>query len=198
MRNTIKISAKKNLYVGFNQLDEYDLQVPSLNLNNPDSRICRREILKCSDAVFILIYAPEIDSFVFCQEFRAGVFINPSADDPFILECAAGMIDRESNPEQIARAEVYEETGLTAGDLQLIAAVYSSPGRITEKVYVYFTEVMGVPTTGIFGLADEHEEIITHLIKREEVYRMMDELKIIDSMTLLALNWFRCRDTLQN
>jgi ADP-ribose pyrophosphatase len=179
------------LYEGFNNVYACELAVPSLDTKKDYNRPFKREIIQCSDAVFVLIYAPDIDSFVFCQEFRAGVFFNKSGDDPFILECVAGMIDRDDSPEEIARTEVYEEAGLTAGKLQLIAKAYSSPGRMTEKVYFFYTEVTGTPQQGLFGLETEHEDIATHIIKRADAYKMIDELKIMDSMTLLALNWFR-------
>jgi ADP-ribose pyrophosphatase len=191
MRKEIKVLAKKVLYKGFNNVYACELEVPSLDAQKDYNRPFKREVIQCSDAVFVLIYAPCCDSFVFCQEFRAGVFFNKSNDDPFILECVAGMIDRDSLPEEIARAEVYEEAGLTAGKLQLIAKAYSSPGRMTEKVYFFYTEVAGIPQKGLFGLETESEDIATHIVKRTDAYKMMDELKIIDSMTLLALNWFR-------
>ena len=191
MQKEIKVLAKKILYEGFNNVYACELEVPSLDPKKNYNRSFKREVIQCSDAVFVLIYAPCCDSFVFCQEFRAGVFFNKNDDDPFIFECVAGMIDRDHLPEEIARAEVYEEAGLTAGKLQLIAKAYSSPGRMTEKVYFFYTEVAGTPQSGLFGLETENEDIATHIIKRTDAYKMMDELKIMDSMTLLALNWFR-------
>jgi len=193
MTKEIKILNKKKLYEGFNRAYDFEFEVPSLNNDKNNKTLIKREVIECSDAVFVLVYAPELDSFVLCQEFRAGVFCHADSDDPFIIDSVAGMIDRDSSPAEIARAEVYEETGLTPGKLQLIAIVYSSPGRMTEKVHVYYTEVSGKPQGGIHGLAGEHEEIATHIIKRQDVYKMMDDFKILDAMTLLALNWFRAK-----
>lgn len=182
---------KKTLHEGYTQLYEYKLAVESLYPKSHSSTIQSREILHCNDSIIVLVFAPEIDSFVLCQEFRAGVFFNKDHDDPFIFECVAGAIDKKQAPEEIAKIEVIEETGLIPGELKHIATVYASPGRVTEKTHLYFTEVAGTPKTGIFGIAHEGEEIVTHIIERKKLFQMMDEKKINDSMLLLSLSWFR-------
>lgn len=190
------ILSKKLQYDGFVQIYAYDLKVGSLEpTQNPERRI-QREVIHCSDAVSVLIFAPEIDSFVLCREFRVGVFLNQAQDDPYILQAVAGMVDKDKKPEEIALMEIKEEAGLEAGELTHIATAYTSPGRMTEKTYCYYTEVKGIPQNGLHGLPEEHEEIATCVLKREAVYKMMDELKIRDSMTLLALNWFRANKKL--
>ena len=190
-----KILAKKSLYSGFTQLYEYNLEIASLNPQKQYLQPCTREILHCYDAVVVLIYAPEIDCFVLCKEFRVGVFCNENNnDEPYIFECVAGMIDENKSPIDTAKQEVYEETGLKVNKLQQIAKVYSSPGHLTEKIYIYYAEIAGIPQNGFYGLAAASEEIETHIIKREEVYKMMDEMQILDSQSLLALNWFRVKN----
>lgn len=191
MDKKIKILAKKLLYQGFNKIYAYDLAIASMDQQKAYRTLHQREVIQCFDSVFVLIYVPLVDSFILCQEFRVGVFCNRDQDDAYIYECVAGMIDKHASPEQIACAEVYEEAGIQVTALQQIAMVYASPGRMTEKTYVYYTEVGVVPNTGLYGLASEGEEIRTQLISRKEIYKMMDDMKIIDSMTLLALNWFR-------
>ncbi len=189
----VKILSTNIVHDGFNRLVDYQLQVASQADTNA-TRTISREVMECTDAVVVLIYAPAIDSFVLCQEFRTGVYFNARQDNPFILGCVAGMIDKHNNPEDTARAEVREETGLTVTALTPIANAYSSPGRITEHCYLYYAEVDGTPHSGFHGLAGEGEDIHSQVITRVTVYQMMDNLEIIDSMALLCLNWFRVRD----
>ncbi len=186
-----QVTKQQVLHAGFNRLCEYTLNVPSLDPAKPVRHI-EREVLHCSDSVVVLIYAPEVDSFVLGREFRTGVFFNAGSDDPYIFECVAGMIDKDLSAEETARAEVWEEAGLRADKLELIATVYSSPGRITEKSHVFYNEIAGTPIAGLHGISGE-EEIATQIIKRTDAYQMMDTFKIIDGMTLLALNWFRAK-----
>jgi ADP-ribose pyrophosphatase len=193
MNSFAKLISKKTLYKGHSELYKYQMQVKSQDLSKHTARTMQREILHTYDAVVVLIYAADNDSFILCKEFRPGVFFNKAHDDPYIYECVAGMIDKNKTPEETAYQEIQEEAGLKAEHLQLITTVYSSPGHMTEKTYIYFTELKGTPKTGMFGLAEEGEEISTHLIKRDVAYQMMDEMKIKDAMTLLALYWFRAK-----
>ena len=137
MAPTTKVLSKKLLYQGFNGICEYKLHPPSLAPEKEYAAVMTREVLHTQNSVVVLIFAPDIDSFVLCQQFRTGVFFNASGDDPFILECVAGMLDANETPETCARREVMEESGLPIDDLSPIATVYASPGRITEKNYVF-------------------------------------------------------------
>ena len=188
MISAIKVIREEKLYDGFYKLTRYDIQVPSFH-DNTCSLVIRREILSCYDSVMVLIYAASLDSFVFVQQFRNGVFAHPQSDDPFIFECVAGMIDSSLSPEDIARKEVFEETGIQVKSLQKIALTYKSPGMITEKCHLYLAAITAMPNVGIYGVEDE--EIKTHVIPRKQTYKMMDDMQIVDSETLLALNWFR-------
>lgn len=195
MTKKAKCILKEKLYEGYLQLAKYKVEIPSLNPQKELIKSHPRELVTSADSILVLIYAPAKDSFVLCQEFRLGVFLNPNQDDPFILECVSGTIDKNSNPEDVAQKEIYEETGLSVSVLTKIARAYKSPGLMTEKCYFYYAEVAGVPQTGFHGVDDE--EIKTHLIERKKVYQLMDELKIMDCATLIALNWFRankCRE----
>ena len=192
MNKKIKIKIKEAIYKGFLQLYKYDLEIPSFDEKKDPIASKKREILQTFDSILVLIYAPEMDSFVLCREFRPGVFFNPSQDDPYLLECVSGTIDAKKNAEETAKNEVYEETGLTVDTVKLIACAYKSPGIMTEKTYLYYTEVKGFPKSGLHGVGDE--EIMTQIIPRKRVYELMDEMKIVDGATLIALNWFRANE----
>lgn len=52
------------------------------------------------------------------------------------VEAPAGLIDEGELPEQAARRELQEETGLDA-DMELLTRFYSSPGFCDEELYVF-------------------------------------------------------------
>ncbi|KTC86880.1 NUDIX domain-containing protein [Legionella brunensis] len=190
MSRKAKYTLKEKSYEGYLKITKYDLEIPSFNSSIAFIKATNRELVHSADSILVLIYVPENDSFLLCQEFRIGVYFNDSQDDPFILECVSGTIDKNSGPEETARKEVFEETGLSVKRLIPIAITYKSPGLMTEKCYIYYTEVAGIPKTGIYGVQGE-EEIKTQLVMRAKVYQLMDEMAIKDSATLIALNWFR-------
>ena len=198
MTRKAKIISKEALSERFCKLYEYVLQMPSLARDGHSAAI-KREVIECSDAVVVLIYAKDTQSFVLCEEYRTGIIFNKTNDDdPLLLQCVAGMIDKDKNPEEIARMEAMEEVGVELSSLTHIASVYSSPGRHTEKTHLYLGEIDKAPEEGLFGLPEEGEEIRSRVISKTDIYHMMDEKKIIDSMTLNALNWFRTQDKEQS
>jgi len=193
----IKIKKHSEIYRGYNLYSKYNIEVPSFKTNQDYIALNNREILETTDAVHILIYSKAIDSFVFCQQFRCGAFLNNQNEDPFLLECIAGAIDPGDTPVQSAIKEVKEEAGLTIDTLTMIIEGFSSPGVMTEKAYIFFATVVEKPTSIIGGLECESEEILTHVIDRKTTYQMMDQNQFKDCKTLLALYWFRNVDQKQ-
>lgn len=184
-----KITNHKIIHRGYVELDQYDLAVPSLKHECRSVSMNQREILSVADSVLVLLYAPKLDVVVLCQQFRPGVFLHGEADDPFLYECVAGTIEKNSSPVETAIKETYEETGLEISQLKLIAKVYKSPGLMTEKTYLYYAEVAGAPEPGIHGVGDE--QIQTHLVSPKQLDEMVDEMKIMDAASLLAIHWFK-------
>lgn len=188
-----KVLNEKKLYSSpYNSLSEYDIQHASFHDGQDYATPINREVLTCADGVNVLVYIIPLDSFVFVEEFRTGLFFN-GEENPFAIGCVAGMMDKNKSAEDTAREEIIEETGIDASgiDLTPIASVYPSPGRMTEKTHIFLAELNIEPELGIFGLADEGEEIKTHLIKREDAFQMLDENKFASVMTTLALTWFK-------
>ncbi|WP_419421067.1 NUDIX domain-containing protein [Legionella sp. D16C41] len=191
MDKKAKILQEKSLHKGYLSLAKYNFEVLSLANQKKAIVISEREVITTSDSVSILLYLPSLDSFIFCQQFRPGVFLNATNDNSFILECVAGNIDSGESPEEAACREVKEETGLVIKNLQLIANVYKSPGLLTEKNYLFYAEVAKPPQGKLHGIDDE--QIITQVIEREKVYELMDKRQLLDAATLLTLNWFRAQ-----
>lgn len=191
MSKTITTLKEKDYYKGFNQFSVYDFKVPSFDENKEFIMMKNREVLHCHDSVMVLIYAQAIDSLIFCQQFRPGIYCHKGKDSPYPLECVAGSIDEEKRPDEIARQEALEEAGVELDELELILTAFGSPGVTTEKTHIYLGKVKGAPQSQIAGLLDHGEEILSHVITRERVFEMMDNMEFLDVKTLLALNWFR-------
>lgn len=93
-------------------------------------------------------------------------------------------------PEELARGELREETGLEADRLELLARIYIAYGFLTQPMHVFLA-------TGLtqHEAQPEHEEqdIIRASFTWNEFHCMVDEGKIVDSHTLAALSLLRLK-----
>ena len=88
-----------------------------------------RDIVNPGNAVMILA----VDSYknvTFIKQFR-------EAANRMNLELPAGMIDEGETPEEAARRELEEETGLRANKMTLLKEVFTSSGYSSEKIYIF-------------------------------------------------------------
>jgi len=162
------------------------------------SDVLSRELLERGHAAAVLLYDPDMDKLVMIEQFRIGVLAALSSplvqDDlsPWELECVAGMIDeKDSGPEDVVRREAVEEAGCTVTDLLPIRHYFSSPGCSSESVYLYCGRTDATNAGGIHGLDHEHEDIRVFTVTPDEAFKLLDEGKITNSMTLIALQWFQ-------
>ena len=108
-----------------------------------------------------------------------------------LIEAIAGMIDSGETPEEAARREVEEETGLSISALQHITTFYPSPGGSSELIFLYYSEVSGEPTnrdnTG--GIISEGEDILSLEISLEEALKKTRSGEIMDAKTIIGIYW---------
>ena len=106
------------------------------------------------------------------------------------LELPAGLVGDEDDKgvEETAVKELEEETGFTAGRIEVIGEFHSSPGMVAEG----FTLVRahGLRRIGDGG-GTEHEEIEVHLVPREKIPAFVERKRAegcaIDVKMLLLL-----------
>lgn len=185
-----RIISKETIYKGWMTVSKYTLCHASLN---PEKKTVheKREVVETGDTIFVLLYVPQTDSFVLQQEWRAGILVHPDNDDPLMIQGCAGFIEPGESPQDAARREVFEETGIEVENLDPLVSVYASPGFLTEKTAIYLGYVKSTPKTGLYGAESESEEVRTQLIPRSKAYQYCDEGKIFDAKTLLAICLFR-------
>lgn len=106
------------------------------------------------------------------------------------LELPAGLVGDEDDKgiEETAIKELEEETGFTAARIERLGEFFSSPGMVGEG----FTLVRahGLSRIGEGG-GNEHEEIIVHLVPRDEIAEFVERKRgegcAIDVKMLLLL-----------
>lgn len=93
------------------------------------------------------------------------------------IELPAGLVgDEDSNAtvEGTAVKELEEETGFTAARIERLGDYYSSPGMVAES----FTLVRATGLSRIGqGGGNEHEDIIVHLVRRDDVPAFVERMR---------------------
>ncbi len=100
-----------------------------------------------------------------------------------LVEVPAGTIESGESPAQTAARELLEETGYRAGRIRLIREWYVSPGVMTERMYLFLCEDLEP------GQADHQpdEELVTVVVTWAEALAMVEDGRIEDAKTMLAL-----------
>jgi ADP-ribose pyrophosphatase len=183
-----KILSHEVIFDGYHRLEMFKVQPRSLKDPQSWSGEMTREIFFGKTIAIIVLYIPETDEILLNQQFRLGAML-AGEKNPHMLECAAGAVDEGETPEEAARRETFEETGCEVLDLEFVGNCYSSPGCMAEQFYMYIARIAKAKT-GIYGHAQEGEEILTHLLPFKEVLQMLDNGEITNVNAALMLNWF--------
>ncbi len=186
-KSDVEILEKKTVYQGHFRLERLKLRYRLFS--GGWSKPVYREVFERGEAVGVLLFDPERDQLVLIEQFRAGVVTK--TESPWILEIAAGVIDPEESFEQVACRETQEETGLEVQNLFFISRHWVSPGGSTERISLFCGQIDARQAKGIHGLASEGEDIRLHILDVKEAYKLVNEGKIDNAITIIALLWLQ-------
>jgi ADP-ribose pyrophosphatase len=110
------------------------------------------------------------------------------AADGFIWEVPAGRLDRDEAPEDCARRELEEETGMAAERLERLTTIYTTPGFTDERIHLFLARGLRPGTE--HREADEFMEL--HQRRWGEVLEMMRRGEITDGKTMTCLMFVQC------
>jgi ADP-ribose pyrophosphatase len=181
----VEIHGERTVFHGFFTMKSY--QFRHRLFQGGWSDLVTREIFERGDAVVVLPFNPHTDEVVLIEQFRFGAM--RSSATPWLLEAVAGMFGPDEQPEQVARREAAEEAGLSLGRMIPLLSYLSSPGGTTERIHLYLGELTGPVETGVFGLAEEHEDIKVHVMQRQQAVDLLNAGKIDNAATVIALQW---------
>src|ERR1051326_6424495 len=155
------------------------------------------DVVRRGAAAAILLYDPDEDRVVLVEQFRIAALYGGRS--PWQVEAVAGLIDKDESPEEVARREAKEEANLDPiGPLVPIQTMLPACGSYDEAVHLYCGRVDCRGAGGIYGLADEQEDIRIVVKTIPEIEAMLDAGEIDSAHTLILLYWLlRQRDRLR-
>ncbi|HHU4048191.1 TPA: ADP-ribose diphosphatase [Enterobacter cloacae] len=194
-KNDVEIIARETLYSGFFSMELYRFR--HRLFNGEMSGEIRREIFERGHAAVLLPFDPARDEVVLVEQIRIAAY--DVSESPWLLEMVAGMIEEGESVEDVARREALEEAGLIVGRTKPVLSYLASPGGTSERLSIMVGEVDATTADGIHGLADENEDIRVHVVSREQAYQWVEEGKIDNAASVIALQWLQLHyQTLRN
>jgi ADP-ribose pyrophosphatase len=187
-----KVSIEKKRYIlnDFFKIEEAHLRFELFNGKMSPS--VRRLSLERGDSVAVLVFNQTTEKLILISQFRYPTYKN---NNGWIIEAIAGMVDPGETPEQSARREVQEETGLEIDDFDSIATFYPSPGGSSERIFLFYSEVSGEKAkykdTG--GLIGHGEDIKAVEITLDDALRKIKAGEIVDAKTIIGIYWLENR-----
>jgi ADP-ribose pyrophosphatase len=121
---------------------------------------------RCNAVTAVVIYAEVDGNVVLIEQQRVPI-------GKRCIELPAGLVGDEDEHATVlgtAAKELEEETGYRADRFEVIGEFYSSPGMIAESFTL--VRASGLSKVGDGG-GNEHEEIVVHLVPRDEIGRFI-------------------------
>ena len=156
-----------------------------------DGSEAEREIEDHGNSVGVLPYDPVRRVAALVQELRVpALYVSGEQTQ---LEAPAGIID-DGSPEENARREVLEETGIRLHELEHVGTTYSCAGISTEQIHLFIApyQLADRKTKG-GGAEGEHENIKVLEIPLSKLAGMADQGRLTDLKTLTLVLALRSR-----
>lgn len=123
------------------------------------------------------------DTVVLIRQFR-------HCANGWLWEAPAGTLNVGETPEQCARREVTEESGLVAGRLEHVGFVFTAPGFTDEKIHLWLAlDCTAAPTN------HDEDEVITEVrrFSSAEIDGLVLDGTLCDAKTMAVLLQWRVR-----
>jgi nudix-type nucleoside diphosphatase (YffH/AdpP family) len=186
----VLVEEKKYVFDDFFKVEEAHLRFEQFN--GEMSPLIRRFSLERGNSAAVLVFNLDKQKIILINQFRYPTYSNGHG---WTIEVIAGMVDSGESPEESARRELQEESGLIISTLEDICTFYTSPGGSSEQIFLYYAEVSGefakYNKTG--GLVKDGEDIISFEISLEDALNKIKTGEIRDAKTIVGIYWLENR-----
>lgn len=155
------------------------LQVDEVEL--PDGKIGKREIVKHPGAVAVIALTPE-NKIVMVEQYRKAL-------EQSIIEIPAGKLEPGEEPVTTAARELEEETGYQCEEMKHLISFYTSPGFADEIIHLFLAKGLSKKENAAACDEDEFVEVMEITLKEAQQY--IKENKIYDAKTAYAVQYLQ-------
>jgi ADP-ribose pyrophosphatase len=189
-KNDAEICARQDVFRGFVHVEKVSLK-HRLFQSQAYSRIIQRELVHRPEAAGVLLYDDQQQKIGLIEQYRIGAMDDPVS--PWQLEIIAGLLDADESAESCVRRESFEESGCHIKALQHLFSFYPSAGACSELFHLYAAAVDLPAHGGVFGVADEGENIQLHLIDYADIATLLTNGRLKNAPVIMALQWLQMR-----
>lgn len=151
------------------------ISVDLLDVELPDGRKAKREVIRHGGGVAILARRPD-GRFVFVRQYR-------KAAEEALVEVVAGRLEPGEDPLEAAKRETSEETGYEVTDIRFLSTIICTPGYCEERIHLYFAELSAAAHA---QHQDPDENVHPVVLSDVEIEDGIRSGAIFDSKTLSA------------
>ena len=184
----VKIQSQESVFSGFIQVEKVSLRHRLFN-QTEYTPVIQRELIRRKEAAGVLIYNDKQQKFALIEQFRVGAMNDPVS--PWQLEIIAGVLDGDESAESCIRRESLEESGCALNQLQHLFSFYPSAGACSELFHLYVAEAHLPEHGGIFGVSDEGENILLHILNFTDLPELMVNGRLKNAPVIMALQWLQ-------
>jgi len=185
MKN-LKNIKKTNLSKDWATLDRIDYEY---QFKNGEWKSISRECYNRGDGAAIFLYNVDKGTVILTKQFRMPIYENTKSE-AMSIEVCAGSIENNDHPLETILRETEEEVGYKISEAKEVFKTYTSPGALTEKLFLYvaeYTDALKISEGG--GLEIENEEIEVLELPFSKVISMIETEEIIDAKTIMLVQY---------
>ena len=156
------------------------ISVDLLDIELPDGRKTKREVIRHGNAVAILARRPD-GKFLFLKQ-------NHKTTKKTQIEDIAGGLEAGDDPIEGAKRETAEETGYDVTSIKFLTTIICTPCYCEERIHIYFAELS---ETAHGQDQDPDENVYPVILSEAEVEDGIRNGTIFDAKTLAAWACFK-------
>ena len=112
-----------------------------------------------------------------------------------LLEFPGGFIDKNEEPSEAARRELFEETKYTCDSIELVSWFYTWPGRTAQKNYVFVAKGLKnnndlLPQNNNNNVQSYEKDIKVYILSREQIIEELKNGTRIKSSPIISALFF--------
>ncbi len=149
------------------------------------------EAVKSFDSVSVLLYHEEKKAFLLVKQFRAPVYLN-NKKHTNTYELCAGIVDKDTSLEQIAKEEIDEECGydIEIESIQRITSFYTNVGVSGSKQTLFYAKIDESMKKHLGGGINDEEIELMFLALKDINEFIFDETKAKTPGLIFSFYWF--------